>query len=84
MATFVLVHGAIVGSWCWRWVTPYLRAAGPDVYTPSLTGLGERAHLASPDVGLVTLITDVVGTFHFEDLSDVILVGWSYGGMVVA
>ena len=54
MATFVLVHGAVVGSWCWRWVTSLLRAAGHDVYTPSLTGLGERAHLASPEVRLDT------------------------------
>ena len=48
MATFVLVHGAIVGGWCWRWVAPELRAAGHEVHTPTLTGLGERVHLASP------------------------------------
>ena len=48
MATFVLVQGAFVGGWCWRWVAPELRAAGHDVHAPTLTGLGERVHLASP------------------------------------
>jgi pimeloyl-ACP methyl ester carboxylesterase len=84
MATFVLVQGAVVGSWCWRWVAPELRAAGHEVYTPSLTGLGERVHLASPQVDLDTHIADVVNTLHYDDLTDVILVGWSYGGMIVA
>jgi pimeloyl-ACP methyl ester carboxylesterase len=84
MATFVLVHGAIVGGWCWRWVTPYLRAGGHDVHTPTLTGLGERVHLASPQIDLDLHIQDVVHLLHFEDLTGVILVGWSYGGMVVA
>ena len=84
MPTYVLVHGAMVGGWCWRWVTPELRAAGHDVYTPTLTGLGERVHLASPSVDLDTHIGDVVNVLHFEDLTDVVLVGWSYGGMVVA
>lgn len=84
MATFVLVHGAVVGGWCWRWVAPELRAAGHEVYTPTLTGLGERVHLASPHVTLDTHIEDVVNLLHFEDLTGVVLVGWSYGGMVVA
>jgi pimeloyl-ACP methyl ester carboxylesterase len=84
MATFVLVQGAIVGGWCWRWVTPYLRNAGHDVYTPTLTGLGERVHLASPEIDLDTHMQDVLNVLHYEDLMDVILVGWSYGGMVVA
>jgi pimeloyl-ACP methyl ester carboxylesterase len=84
MATFVLVQGAFVGGWCWRWVTPHLRTAGHEVYTPTLTGLGERAHLASPRVDLDTHIEDVVNVLRYEDLSGVVLVGWSYGGMVVA
>jgi pimeloyl-ACP methyl ester carboxylesterase len=84
MATFVLVHGAIVGGWCWRWVTPHLRDAGHEVYAPTLTGLGERVHLASSQVDLDTHIEDVVNVLHYEDLTGVVLVGWSYGGMVVA
>jgi pimeloyl-ACP methyl ester carboxylesterase len=65
-------------------VAPPLRAAGHDVYTPTLTGLGERLHLASPRVDLDTHIQDIVNVLHYEDLTGVILVGWSYGGMVVA
>jgi pimeloyl-ACP methyl ester carboxylesterase len=84
MATFVLVQGAVVGGWCWRRVTPYLREVGHVVYTPSLTGLGERIHLSSPQVDLETHIEDVVNVLHYEDLTDVVLVGWSYGGMIVA
>lgn len=84
MATYVLVHGAFVGGWCWRWVTPHLRGAGHDVSTPTLTGLGERAHLASPQVTLDTHIDDIVNHIRFDDLHGVVLVGWSYGGMVVA
>jgi len=84
MATFVLVHGAIVGGWCWRWVTPELRAAGHGVYTPTLTGLGERAHLASPEVDLDTHVEDIINVLQYEDLTGVVLVGWSYGGMIVA
>ena len=83
MATFVLVHGAWGGSYGWKKVRPLLQAAGHDVYTPSLTGLGERAHLASRDVNLSTHISDVVNTVAFEDLDDLVLVGYSYGGMVV-
>lgn len=84
MATFVLVHGAFVGGWCWRWVAPELRAAGHDVYAPTLTGLGDRVHLANQQIDLETHIEDVVNVLRYEDLSDVILVGWSYGGMIVA
>jgi pimeloyl-ACP methyl ester carboxylesterase len=84
MATFVLVHGATVGGWCWRWVAPLLRAAGHVVLTPTMTGLGERAHLASPSIGLDTHIEDIVNVLRYEDLTDVVLVGWSYGGMIVA
>jgi len=84
MATFVLVQGAVVGGWCWRWVAPLLRAEGHEVHTPTLTGLGERTHLASPAVGLETHIEDVVNVLRYHDLRDVVLVGWSYGGMIVA
>jgi hypothetical protein len=56
MATFVLVHGEFHARWCWRKVIPLLRAAGHDVYTPTLTGLGERVHLATPEVDLTTHI----------------------------
>jgi pimeloyl-ACP methyl ester carboxylesterase len=83
MAVFVLVHGGFHGGWCWRRVTPHLRAAGHEVYTPTLTGLGERAHLATPETGLDTHIRDVLGVLAFEDLRDVILVGHSMAGMVV-
>jgi pimeloyl-ACP methyl ester carboxylesterase len=81
--TFVLVHGAWHGGWCWKKVVPLLRAAGHDVFTPTLTGLGERAHLLSPDIDLNTHIQDIVGVLEYEDLQDVVLVGHSYGGMVV-
>lgn len=84
MATFVLVHGAHAGGWWWSDVRGYMRAAGHEVFTPSLTGHGERAHLSISDVTLDTHILDVVNVLRYEDLSDVILVGWSYGGMVVA
>jgi pimeloyl-ACP methyl ester carboxylesterase len=80
---FVLVHGGRHGGWCWRPVTPLLRAAGHDVYTPTLTGLGERAHLLTPQVGLDTHIQDLVAVFEYEDIQDAVLVGHSYGGMVV-
>jgi pimeloyl-ACP methyl ester carboxylesterase len=84
MATFVLVHGAWHGGWCWRKVTSLLRAAGHVVHAPTLTGLGERAHLATPDVGLDTHVQDVLNVLAFEDLTDVVLVGHSYGGLVIA
>ena len=83
MATFVLVHGGCVGGWSWKRVSPFLRAAGHDVYAPTLTGLGERVHLASPEVGLETHIQDIVNVLEYEDLHDVILVGHSYGGQVI-
>jgi pimeloyl-ACP methyl ester carboxylesterase len=83
MAVFVLVHGGFHGGWCWRRVVAYLRAAGHEVYTPTLTGLGERAHLAMPTTGLDTHIRDVLGVLEFEDLRDVILVGHSMAGMVI-
>jgi pimeloyl-ACP methyl ester carboxylesterase len=83
MTTFVLVHGAWGGSWGWKDFARLLRAEGHDVYTPSLTGQGERVHLGGPDVNLTTHILDVENTIKFEDLQDITLVGHSYGGMVV-
>jgi pimeloyl-ACP methyl ester carboxylesterase len=83
MATFVLVHGAWSGADGFRHVRPLLREAGHEVFTPSLTGIGERVHLASPQVTLTTHVHDVVNTILFEDLSDIVLLGFSYGGFVV-
>ncbi len=83
MATYVLVHGAWHGGWCWQRVTPLLRAEGHEVFTPTLTGLGERSHLANPEIDLTTHIQDVVNVLEYEDLRHVILVGHSYGGMVI-
>jgi pimeloyl-ACP methyl ester carboxylesterase len=81
--TFVLVHGAWGGSYGFKLVRGPLREAGHEVYTPSLTGIGERAHLASPQVNLTTHVMDVANTILYEDLSDIVLLGYSYGGMVV-
>jgi pimeloyl-ACP methyl ester carboxylesterase len=83
LATYVLVPGAWLGGWAWRDVTPRLRASGHDVYPMTLTGLGERVHLARPEVDLDTHITDVVNLIAWNDLDDVILVGHSYAGIVV-
>jgi pimeloyl-ACP methyl ester carboxylesterase len=83
MATYVLVHGAWHGGWCWKRITPLLRAAGHEVYTPTLTGLGERSHLVNVDIDLNTHVQDVVNVLEFEELREVILVGHSYGGMVI-
>jgi pimeloyl-ACP methyl ester carboxylesterase len=83
MATYVLVHGAWGGGFTWRYVRPILRDAGHDVYTPTLTGLGERVHLASPSVDLSTHALDVANTILYQDLDQIVLVGYSYGGMVV-
>jgi len=83
MATYVLVHGGGHGGWCYQRVAKLLRDAGHDVYTPTLTGLGERAHLLGPHVDLDLHVQDVVAVMHYEDLHDVILVGHSYGGMVI-
>ncbi len=81
MATIVLVHGAWHGGWCWRRVAPLLAREGHRVLTPTLTGLGERAHLARPDVDLETHIADLEGVLRCEELSDVILVAHSYAGL---
>jgi len=83
MVSFVLVHGAWHGGWCWRYVSPLLRRAGHDVYSPTLTGLGERAHLARPGIDLDLHVQDVVALLEMEDLREVVLLGHSYGGMVV-
>ncbi len=82
--TFVLLHGAWHGGWCWAKLTPLLRAKGHEVFTPTLTGLGERAHLLSAAIDLETHINDIVALLDYEDLHEVILVGHSYGGMVIA
>ncbi len=83
MATFVLVHGTGHGGWCWRDVRSLLRAAGSDVYTPTLTGLSDRSHLLHCGVDLMTHVADVANLLFYEDLSDVVLVGHSYAGMVI-
>lgn len=83
MTTYVLVHGAWSGAHTWRFVRPLLRDAGHEVCTPCLTGLGERVHLSGPGVDLSTHALDLANTMAFEDLEDVVLVGYSYGGMVV-
>jgi pimeloyl-ACP methyl ester carboxylesterase len=83
MASFVLVHGAWHGGWCWVRVARLLRDAAHEVHTPTLTGLGERAHLARPEVDLETHVQDVVGVLEAEELRNVVLVGHSYGGMVI-
>lgn len=83
MTTYVLVHGAWSGAHGFRHVRPLLRAAGHEVFTPSLTGIGERVHLVSPQIDLTTHIRDVVNHVLYEDLDEIVLLGFSYGGMVV-
>ncbi|HEX3971160.1 MAG TPA: alpha/beta fold hydrolase, partial [Stellaceae bacterium] len=80
---FVLVHGAWQGSWVWERVVDALRAQGHRVFAPSLTGIGERAHLAGPQVDLAMHVADVVGVIDHYELENVVLCGHSYGGMVV-
>ena len=84
MSTFVLVHGAWHGSWCWKRVRKALQDQGHQVFTPTLTGLGERSPLLSPAVNLDTHIDDVVNLIRWEELSDVVLCGHSYGGAVIS
>ena len=83
-ATIVIVHGAWGGGWAFKKVETLLRQKGFDVYRPQLTGQGDRVHLARPDIGLNTHIDDVVNTILYEDLRDIVLVGHSYGGMVIS
>ena len=83
MSTFVLIHGAYHGGWCWVRVAKLLRAAGHDVHTPTLAGMGEHAHLLSRQITLDTHIEDVSSHIETEELTGVILVGHSYGGMAI-
>jgi pimeloyl-ACP methyl ester carboxylesterase len=83
LATFVLVHGAWHGGWCYRDTAAALRRAGHTVHAPTHTGVGQRAHLSSPNITLDTHVRDVLGCIESEELSDVVLVGHSYGGMVI-
>jgi pimeloyl-ACP methyl ester carboxylesterase len=83
MAVFVLVGGAWLGGWCWDGVAHHLRARNHEVFSVTLTGLGERVHLARPETDLETHITDVVNTLDYEDLTGVVLVGHSYAGAVI-
>jgi pimeloyl-ACP methyl ester carboxylesterase len=82
LAVIVLAHGAWSSAWAWKKVRPLMVAAGHQFFAPSYTGLGERAHLASPSNDLETHIQDVLGVITYEDLRDVVLIGHSYGGMV--
>ncbi|CAL9471245.1 alpha/beta fold hydrolase [Streptomyces sp. enrichment culture] len=84
MTTFLLVHGAWHSGEAWARVVPLLEAAGHRVFAPSLTGYGDKLHLAGPDVGLDTHVDDVVGLITEEDLHDVVLVGHSYAGLVIS
>jgi pimeloyl-ACP methyl ester carboxylesterase len=81
--TYVLVHGSWHGGWCWQKLLPFLRQENLTVYTPTLTGLGERSHLVTPTTGLSLHIQDIVNVLEFEDLHGVVLVGHSYTGMVI-
>lgn len=83
MTTYLLCHGAWSGGWMWRRVAKILRDEGHDVYTPTYTGLGERVHLLTPEVGVHTHIQDIRNVIHYERLDNFVLVGHSYGGMVV-
>lgn len=81
---FVLVHGTGHGGWCWKFVRDILHEQGHRVYTPTLTGCGERSHLLHPDIGLDMHITDIVNVLEWEELENVVLVGHSYGGLVIS
>src|SRR5579871_5096198 len=83
MATFVLVHGLFHGGWCFSRVAKLLRRQGHDVFTPTLTGVGERSHLLSGSCNLAMHVTDIVNVLRFEDLTNVVLCGHSFGGFVI-
>lgn len=83
MATFLFVHGAWHGGWCWKAVEARLRAAGHETHAPTLTGVGERAHLARPDIDADTHVEDILNVIKWRELKDVILVGHSYGGLII-
>lgn len=84
MTTFVLLHGAFHGAWCWARVTPLLQAAGHRVFTPTQTGLGDRAHLIHPGITLQTFVDDVLAVLETEELHDAVLVGHSFGGNAIS
>ena len=83
MITYILVHGAWHGGWCYKHIAKQLRAKGHEVYTPTNTGLGERSHLYHRNIDLNTHITDVINVIKWEELDDFVLVGHSYGGMII-
>jgi pimeloyl-ACP methyl ester carboxylesterase len=82
VATFLVAHGAWSAGWAWKKMRPLLHNLGHELFTPTYTGIGERVHLATPEVGLENHIADVLGVIQFEDLRNIFLVGHSYGGMV--
>jgi pimeloyl-ACP methyl ester carboxylesterase len=82
MATFLVAHGAWSAGWAWKKMRPLLNKRGHELFTPTYTGIGERVHLANPEVGLETHVADILGVVQFEDLRNVVLIGHSYGGMV--
>src|SRR5882757_4601722 len=82
--TFVLVHGAWHGGWCWRRVSDLLEKKGHKVFSPTMTGLGSCSHLLSKDVNLTTHITDIANFIKWENLSDIVLVGHSYAGIIIS
>ncbi|WP_406229996.1 alpha/beta fold hydrolase [Nocardia sp. NBC_01009] len=83
MSTYLLIHGAFHGGWCWQRVTPLLAAEGHTVHTPSLVGLGDRAELLTSEVGLDTHVQDLVELIVSANLTDIVLVGHSYAGIVI-
>jgi pimeloyl-ACP methyl ester carboxylesterase len=83
MKPYLFVHGGYAGGWVWRKTEQIISAKGHAVFTPTLTGLGERVHLATPEIGLETYLQDIINVLEFEDLRDVVLVGHSFGGMVI-
>ena len=80
--TFLVCHGAWSAGWAWKKMQPLMIAAGHRLLTPSYTGLGERAHLATPGIDLESHIADILNVIKYEDLRDIVLLGHSYGGMV--